>query len=73
MLELATQVVDIAEEGLRSRAREGAGGMLPDETHFLNALRESLDSGETPADELLRHYQSDWQGDVTRVFEEYSY
>ena len=51
----------------------GAGGLLPDETHFLNALKESLDAGETPADELIRRYNTDWNGDVTRVFEDYSY
>ena len=73
MRQLAGQVVEIAESGLRSRAKEGAGGLLPDETHFLNALKESLDTGETPADELIRRYQSDWDGDVTRVFAEYSY
>lgn len=73
MRELAREVVDIAEQGLTSRARPGAGGMLPDETHFLNALNDSLESGELPADELIRRYNTDWDGDVTKVFEEYSY
>lgn len=73
MRKLSEQVVDIAEAGLKARAREGVGGMLPDETHFLNALRETLETGETPADELLRRYNSDWNGDVTKVFAEYSY
>ena len=73
MHDLARQVVDIAEQGLKARARPGAGGLLPDETHFLNALNESLESGELPADELIRRYNDDWNGDVTRVFEEYSY
>ncbi|MBT8417709.1 MAG: glutamate--cysteine ligase, partial [Silicimonas sp.] len=63
----------IADAGLKSRAREGAGGLLPDETHFLNALKESLDTGQVPADELIERYNTDWNGDVTRVFEEYSY
>ena len=73
MHDLATRAVEIAEAGLKARAREGAGGMLPDETHFLNALKETLETGETPADELIRRYQSDWAGDVTKVFGEYSY
>jgi len=73
MYELARQVVDIAEQGLRTRAMPGAGGLLPDETHFLNALNDSLESGEVPADELIRRYKTDWDGDVTRVFGEYSY
>ncbi|MGI9393566.1 MAG: glutamate-cysteine ligase family protein, partial [Boseongicola sp.] len=73
MRDLAREVVDIAEGGLRARAMEGAGGLLPDETHFLNALKDSLDTGEVPADELVRRYNDDWDGDVTKVFGEYSY
>ncbi len=73
MKELAQETVAIAEAGLAARAREGAGGLLPDETHFLNALKETLETGETPADELIRRYNSDWNGDVTRVFADYSY
>ena len=71
--DLAREVVDIAEGGLRARAMEGAGGLLPDETHFLNALRDSLDTREVPADELIRHFNEDWNGEVTQVFGEYSY
>ncbi|MFV0386512.1 glutamate--cysteine ligase [Paracoccus sp. (in: a-proteobacteria)] len=71
--DLARQVVDIAEAGLKSRARPGAGGLVPDETHFLNALRESVDTGKVPADELLEKYHGEWQGDLSRVYAEYSY
>ncbi|MEO1239839.1 MAG: glutamate-cysteine ligase family protein, partial [Pseudomonadota bacterium] len=70
---LADQAVEIAEAGLKSRARPGVGGLIPDETHFLNALKDSLTTGEVPADELLRRYHADWNADVTRVFAEYSY
>ncbi|SIS55729.1 glutamate--cysteine ligase [Roseivivax lentus] len=73
MHDLAREVVALAEGGLKARARPGAGGMLPDETHFLNALKDSLESGETPADELIRRFETDWNGDVTRVFADYSY
>ncbi len=73
MHDLAREVVTLAEGGLKARARPGAGGLLPDETHFLNALKDSLESGETPADELIRRFENDWDGDVTRVFAEYSY
>ena len=47
--------------------------MIPDETHFLNALQESVESGKVPADELIEHYHGDWNGDVTKVFGAYSY
>jgi glutamate--cysteine ligase len=73
MRDLAAEVLDLSEAGLKARAREGAGGLLPDETHFLNALKDSVASGETPADELLARYHGDWQGDLDRVFAEYSY
>jgi glutamate--cysteine ligase len=73
MLDLAREVVSIAEAGLKARARPGAGGLLPDETHFLNAVRDSIESGQSPADELLAQYHGDWAGDVTRVFAEHSY
>ena len=73
MLELAQEVVTLAEAGLKARAQPGAGGLVPDETHFLNALKESLETGQTPADELLARYHGDWQGDLTRIYGEYSY
>ncbi|SEL27738.1 glutamate--cysteine ligase [Roseovarius nanhaiticus] len=73
MHELARQVLDISEAGLKARARPGAEGLIPDETHFLNALRESVQSGQTPADELLAHYNGDWNGDLSRIYAEYSY
>ncbi len=73
MHELAREVVDIADSGLKARACPGAGGLLPDETHFLNALRESIETGQTPADELLQRYHGDWQGDLSRIYADYSY
>ncbi|MDQ1901078.1 glutamate--cysteine ligase [Paracoccus sp. WLY502] len=73
MQDLAREVVAIAEQGLNHRARPGAGGLVPDETHFLNALKESLDSGKVPADELLEKYHGEWNGDLTPIYREYSY
>ncbi|WP_374299551.1 glutamate--cysteine ligase [Paracoccus sp. (in: a-proteobacteria)] len=73
MHDLARRVVEIAEQGLKNRARAGSGGMVPDETHFLNALKESLDSGRVPADELLAKYHGEWNGDLTPIYREYSY
>ncbi len=73
MHDLAREVVDIADAGLKSRALPGAGGLVPDETHFLNALKDSTESGKVPADELLDHYNGDWNGDLTRIYPEYSY
>ncbi len=71
--DLAREAVKIAEAGLKARARPGVGGLVPDETHFLNALQESVETGRVPADELLEKYHGEWNGDLSRIYEEYSY
>ncbi len=73
MHDLAREVLTIADAGLRARARPGSGGLLADETHFLNALHEIVETGRTPADELLERYHGDWGGDLSRIYAEYSY
>ncbi|OIQ30151.1 MAG: glutamate--cysteine ligase [Alphaproteobacteria bacterium MedPE-SWcel] len=73
MHDLAREVLALSEAGLTARARQGAGGLIPDETHFLNALKESVDSGKVPADELLERFEGDWNGDLTRIYADYSY
>jgi glutamate--cysteine ligase len=73
MHDLARELVNIAHAGLKARAMPGAGGLVPDETHFLAALQETVESGKTPADELLDHYNGDWHGDLNRIYAEYSY
>lgn len=73
MHDLAREVLAIAEAGLKARGRSGNDGLVPDETHFLNALKESVDSGKVPADELLEKYHGVWGGDLGRIYDEYSY
>ena len=73
MHDLAREVLAISEAGLKERNLAGAGGLVPDETHFLNALQESIDSGMVPADELLAKYHGEWGGDLSRIYEEFSY
>ncbi|CUH52592.1 glutamate--cysteine ligase [Shimia marina] len=73
MHELAREVLEISEAGLKARGMAGAGGLVPDETHFLNALKESVESGQVPADELLAQYHGDWNGDLTKIYGAYSY
>jgi len=68
---VALDLLDIAEAGLRRRARTAAFDR--DEAHFLSALREIALSGQTPAEELLARYHGDWQGDLSRIYAEYSY
>ena len=71
--DLAREVVAIARAGLKARARPGADGMIPDETHFLDPLEEAVATGRTPADELLERFHGDWGGDLTRIYSDYAY
>lgn len=73
MMDLARQAVEISNAGLVARANAGAGGMVPNETHFLNALQDTLETGQVPADELLERYHGDWNGDLTKIYSDYSY
>lgn len=73
MRQLARQVLDLSHAGLTARAKTGAGGMLKDETHFLNSLQDIVETGITPASELLAKYHGEWNGDLTRIYAEYSY
>ncbi len=73
MHDLAREALKISEAGLVARARPGAGGLVPDETHFLNALKDSVETGKTMADELIDHYNGDWNGDISRIYGAYSY
>jgi glutamate--cysteine ligase len=71
--DLAREALAIAEAGLKARSMPGAGGLIPDETHFLNALQESVETGQVPADELLARYHGDWGGRLEPIFADYAY
>lgn len=73
MLDLARETVAISKAGLAARARPGAGGMIPDETHFLNALEEVIETGMSPACELTQKLHGEWGGDLNRIYADYSY
>jgi len=68
----STEDIDTAEARPVAGIEEGEGRSLVI-TEFLNALWDIVETGQTPAEELLAHYNGDWNGDVTRVFAEYSY
>ena len=72
-LDLARETVAISKAGLAARAKPGAGGMIPDETHFLNALEEVIETGMSPACELTEKFHNEWGGDIKRIYAEYSY
>ena len=51
----------------------GAGGLVPDETHFLNSIHDILQNEKTPADELLSCFNGNWDGNLKKIYEDYSY
>lgn len=69
--ELAVEALKIAAAGLRRRAARNADGM--DESHFLDALVEIAEAGQTAAERKLELFHGPWQGDIDRVFAEFPY
>lgn len=69
--DVAADMVAIAKEGLKRRARLCPSGA--DETGYLSELEEIADSGLTPADRLLELYNGPWAGDVSRAYEDFAY
>ena len=69
--DLAREVLDIAGAGLSERDRRNGAG--DNEGGFLDPLREVVASGLTFADRLLERFHGEWNGDVGRVYDEYSF
>jgi glutamate--cysteine ligase len=71
LLDLATVLLRLAEQGLVRRARLDRNGR--DETRYLRSLFEIVERGTTPAEELLEKYRGPWNGSVDPIFDEYAY
>jgi glutamate--cysteine ligase len=69
--DIARDMVAIAREGLKRRARL-SGGMI-DESNYLGELEDIADSGVTAAERLLELYHGPWRGDASQVFEAFAY
>jgi len=69
--ELAREMLRIAREGLRRRARHDAIGTT--EEGFLQPLIDLVERGYTRAEELLQLYERDWHGDLTPLFTQYNF
>jgi glutamate--cysteine ligase len=64
--EVAGEMVEIAGRGLKARAQLDRQGESEDK--YLAPLIHAVEQGVSPADRLLAHYGSDWQGDIDRLF-----
>ncbi len=64
---MARQIVPMAAQGLKNRARgDGAGA---DESLFLAYLEEIVESGKSSAEKLLDQYHGVWDGDIKKAYE----
>jgi glutamate--cysteine ligase len=66
--DIAPEVLRIARSGLVSRAMLNSGG--DNESGFLETLDEIVASGKVPAQRLLDLYHGEWNGDLSRVYEQ---
>ena len=71
LLDVTSEVLQIAHKGLNRRKRIDSLGM--DETHFIKPLFQTVHSGLTSADELLAAFEGRWGGSVDQIFQEYAY
>jgi glutamate--cysteine ligase len=71
MRDFAGRVLAIAADGLTRRAELSTAG--DNEGGFLDPLRDVLSTGMTPADRLLARYNGEWGGDVSHIYEEFSF
>ena len=71
MREFAGRVLDIAAAGLNRRAMLNSAG--DNEAGFLDPLRDVVATGMTPADRLLARFNGPWNGDVSHIYEEFSF
>jgi len=69
--ELGKRILTLADAGLNARGRLNSSG--DNESGFLDPLREVLASGKTPAERLLERFHGEWDGDISRVYQEESF
>jgi len=71
VLDLARQIVSIAEGGLQRRALLDRAGS--DERQHLQLVQEIVASGKTSADRVLERFHGAWACDATRAFDDLAY
>ena len=71
LFEIARECLTLARAGLRRRGRIDHLGR--DETRHLDPLDRIIDSGKTPAEELLEKFNGPWHGSVEPAYSEYAF
>jgi len=68
VLELARELVELAAAGLR-RIGHGRPGAAPDESGFLDPLREQLELGRSPGQIVQERWEGEWQRSPRRLID----
>jgi len=71
LFEIAKECLVLAHAGLRRRGRIDQLGR--DETRHLEPLDRIIDSGRTPAEEMLEKFNGPWKGSVEPAYAEYAF
>ena len=71
LLDIAKECLILAHAGLKRRARIDQLGR--DETCHLEPLNRIVDSGRTPAEELLEKFNGPWKGSLEPAYREYAF
>jgi glutamate--cysteine ligase len=71
LFEIAKECLALAHAGLRRRGRIDQLGR--DETRHLEPLDRIIDSGRTPAEEMLEKFNGAWNGSVEPAYAEYAF
>ena len=61
----------MAKGGLHRRAKFDSAGN--DESSFLDPLFKIVNSGNSPADDLIKSFEGPWRGNIDNVFSELIY
>ncbi|MEM7214966.1 MAG: glutamate--cysteine ligase [Pseudomonadota bacterium] len=71
LLHVAKEVLEISRSGLAARKSENSDGL--DETAFLAPLEDIVGSAKTPAEDMLEKFHGSWNGDILKIFDEFSF
>ena len=69
--DISRDLLQIAQGGLKRRAKLNWDGQT--EEHFLDPLIDIVETGRTNADELIKIYETEWNGDISRIYDAFSY
>src|SRR5215475_11034312 len=71
LFEIARECLALAHAGLRRRARVDHFGR--DESRYLEPLDRIIESGRSPAEEMLDKFSGPWRGSVEPAYDEYAF